>query len=321
LTASAGRSDVSAVVLNYNGRHLLETILSSLAGQTREPDEVIVVDNGSSDDSRSYLAERWPEVQVLAIRQNVGVAAALNRGMAAASRDYVVLLNNDVELDPGCLEELVSALDEHPRAGSACGKLIDYHRRELLDGAGDIYTWGGEANRRGHGQPDVGQYDRPQDIFSACGAVAAYRRSALEAVGVFDERLFAFYEDVDWGFRAQLLGRGCRYVPTAVAYHMGSATLGKGMSDFTLYHNWRNAIWTVAKNYPAAALLRHAPALGFVQLRNLAIAVRCGRGGLWLGVWRDALVGLPDLLRERRRVQRVRTRSLAELDAVIGAGR
>ncbi len=309
------------MVLNYDGRPLLEVVLPSLAAQTYRPLEMLVVDNGSHDDSCSYLAERWPNVGVLSLPENVGVAAALNRGLHAAEGEYVALLNNDLELEPDCLAALVAALERDPQAGVACGKLLDFHHRELLDGAGDLYTWGGEANRRGQGLPDAGQYDQPQEIFSACGAAAVYRRAALEQVGVLDERLFANYEDVDWCFRAQLAGWGCRYVPSAVAYHMGSATLGKGASDFALYHNWRNAIWVVAKNYPTAALVRHAPDLAFVQLRNLAIALRRGRLRLWLKVWRDALAGMPAVLRERRRVQHTRVRSLADLDALIGADR
>jgi hypothetical protein len=321
---------VTVGVANYNGRHLLEVVLPSLRAQTYRDFRVVVVDDASGDDSVAWLAANWSDVEVVVHARNRGVTAALNSCLAGRS-ELAMLVNNDVELHRDCLAELVGALDAHPRAGVACGKLVDYRRREVLDGAGDLYTWGGEANRRGQGQRDVGQYDSPQEIFSACGAAALYRRSALVQVGLFDERLFANYEDVDWCFRAQLAGWGCRYVPRAVAYHMGSATLqgdaGDGapargaVSDFMLYHNWRNAIWVVAKNYPAPALLRHAPALALVQLRNLAIALRRGRGRLWLRVWRDALAGLPAVLRERGRVQRARVRPLAELDALIGADR
>lgn len=304
-------------IATYNGRPLLEVVLPSLSRQTFSDFRVVVVDDASSDDSVAWMAEHWPQVDVIVHARNRGVTASLNACLRAGRSEFVVLLNNDVELERECLAELVSVLDAYPQAGVACGKLVDFHRRDHLDGAGDIYTWGGEANRRGHGQRDTGQYDRPQEIFSACGALAAYRRPALDAVGLFDERLFAFYEDVDWCFRAQLAGWSARYVPSAVAYHMGGATLGKAPSDFTLYQNWRNAIWTVAKNYPAPALLRHAPALAIVQMRNLAIALRRHRGRLWLRVWRDALLGLRGVLRARRRVQRMRVRSLKELDSLI----
>jgi GT2 family glycosyltransferase len=298
---------------------LLEVVLPSIFRQSFRDFRVVVVDDASSDDTLAWMAAHWPAVEVIANTRNRGVTASLNTCLRASRSEFVALLNNDVELEPDCLGELVSALEAHSRSGVACGKLIDYYRRDHLDGAGDVYTWGGEANRRGHGQRDIGQYERPQEIFSACGAAAAYRRTALEGVGLFDERLFAFYEDVDWCFRAQLAGWGCRYVPTAVAYHMGSATVGKEAKDFILYHNWRNSIWTVVKNYPAPALLRHAPLLALVQLRNLAIAVRRHRGRLWIRVWRDALAGLRGVLRERRCVQSTRVRSLAELDAMIRA--
>jgi GT2 family glycosyltransferase len=314
-------SRLTVGIATYNGRRLLEVVLPSLREQTFRDCRLVLVDDASTDDTVAWMSAHWPEVEVIVHPHNRGVTATLNSCLRAGGTELVALLNNDVELEPGCLAELVEALDRHPRAGVACGKLLDFHRRELLDGAGDLYTWGGEANRRGQGLPDGGQYERPQEIFSACGALAVYRRAALEQVGLFDERLFANYEDVDWCFRAQLAGWGCRYVPSAVAYHMGSATLGKGASDFALYQNWRNAIWVAAKNYPAAALVRHAPELAFVQLRNLAIALRRGRGRLWLKVWRDALAGMPAVLRERRRVQRARVRPLGELDALIGADR
>jgi GT2 family glycosyltransferase len=292
-------------------------MLPSLRDQTYSDVEVVVVDNGSRDDSLNWLAEHWPQARVVALPDNVGVTPALNECLRAATGEYVFLLNNDMELQPGCLDELVRALDALPQAGVVVPKLLEFYDRAVIDGAGDIYTWGGEAHRRGKGERDQGQYDEPGVVFSACGGAALYRRSVIEEVGGFDERFFANGEDTDWSFRAQLAGHPCHYVPSAVAYHMGSATLGAGPSDFGLYHNWRNSIWVVAKNYPAGALVRHAPRLVFVQLRNLGIASRRGKLGLWLRVWRDALRGLPGVLRDRRMVQGNRRIGEAELDALI----
>ena len=136
------------------------------------------------------------------------------------------------------------------RRSSAGAKLRDYAHRELLDGTGDVYSWAGFAYRRGQGEIDRGQYDELLDVFGACGAVALYRRTAFEDVGEPDERFYALCEDVDWSFRAQLAGLRCRYVPAAIAYHIGSASLGPRLSEFTLYHNWRNQIWIIAKDYP-----------------------------------------------------------------------
>jgi GT2 family glycosyltransferase len=309
---------VTAVVLNYDGRHLLETALPSLAAQRYRDFRTVVVDNGSGDDSRAWLAERWPAVEVVGLPVNVGVTRALNVCVGAAAGELVALLNNDVELDPAFLGELVAALDAHPEAGVAAPKLIDFHDRRRLDGAGDVFHWSGYAARRGQGELDRGQYDRARAIFGACGGAALYRRAAFAEVGGFDEQFEAFLEDVDWSFRAQLAGHGCFYAPSALAYHMGSATLGSRLEGRTLYLNWRNAVWTIAKNYPAGALARHSPELLGLQLKGLAKALRDRQLGLWLAVWRDALRGLPAILRKRRDVQRSRRLRLRELERIVG---
>ncbi len=308
---------MTAVILSYDGRHLLEMALPSFAAQTHADHEVLVVDNGSSDGTVAWLGEHWPAVRVLALERNAGVTAALNRGVEAARGEFVGLFNNDIELDPGCLAELVRALEAHPQAGSAAPKLLDFHRRDVLDGAGDVFDWAGTGWRRGHGEADRGQYDEPQAIFGACGGAALYRRCAFEAVGPFYEPFFAFIEDVDWSFRAQLAGLSCRYVPTAVAYHMGSATIGRGMSAFTRYQLTRNSLWLIARDYPASALVRHTPRLAYVQAASLASAWYDGQLDAWWRGWRDAVRGLPAALSDRRGVQRRRRVGVRGLEAVV----
>jgi GT2 family glycosyltransferase len=310
-------SGVTAAVLNYDGRHHLEKLLPSLALQTHSDLHVVIIDNGSRDDSVSWLRANWPGVEIVVLPVNVGVTPALNVCIEAARGELVLLLNNDMELDPACVSELVVSLERHPAAAAATAKLLDLGRRDVIDGAGDVYTWDGRATRRGHGQLDEGQFDAPVAVFGACGGAALYRRSALADVGLFDERFFAMYEDVDWSFRALLSGWTCRYVPTAIAYHAGSATVG-AQSEFSLYHNWRNALWVVAKNYPPGALARHAPELAWGQLSTLAIAARRGWARILLRAWRDALREMPAVLRDRRKVQRTRARTTRQLDAVIG---
>jgi GT2 family glycosyltransferase len=310
---------LSVAVLSYDGRHLLEVILPSLARQRFRDFEVIVVDNGSRDDTIAWLGRAWPQVEIVSLPENVGVTAALNVCARAGRGELVGLFNNDLELDPECLGELVAALREHPEAGWAGAKLRDYERRETIDGAGDVFTWAATGGRRGHGERDIGQYDEPRAIFGACGGAALYRRSALARVGEFDEDFFAFYEDVDWNLRAQLAGFSCRYAPSAVVYHMGSATIGRGLSDFTRYHLWRNTLWIVAKDLPASALARHAPQLLLGQLVNLAVAVRDRKLSIWLRVWRDALCGMPRMLSKRRAVQARRRIAGSALERVVGA--
>lgn len=319
--AAAPKPLVTVSVLTYDGRELLEVVLPSLAAQRFVDFRTVVVDNGSSDGSVAWLREHWPGVDVVSLPRNVGVTAGLNACVEAADSELVVLLNNDLELHPDCLSELVGAMRAYPRAGSAAAKLVDFHDRGVIDGAGDVFIWQGVAAKRGYGLRDDGQFDEPRAIFGASGAVAVYRRDALSAVGPFDDSFFAFYEDSDWAFRAQLAGWDCRYVPSAVAYHMGSVTVGGAATDFARYHLWRNTIWLVAKGYPAAALVRQAPRLAHGQANHLRDAVRERRLGLWCRAMRDAARGLPGALRRRRAVQRTRTRRLRELDAIVGFDR
>ncbi|MBA2517772.1 MAG: glycosyltransferase family 2 protein, partial [Solirubrobacterales bacterium] len=309
---------LAVAVLSYDGRHLLEVLLPSLAAQTLAGFRIVVVDNGSSDGTSRWLAAEWPQVEVVSLPENVGVAAALNVCIRAATgSELVALLNNDLELDPGCLAELAASLDAHPAAGSAGPKLVSFAHRGTLDGAGDVFDWAGTGWRRGHGDPDDGRYDEPEEVFGACGGAAMYRQSAVDAVGAFDESFFAFVEDTDWALRAQLAGWTCRYVPTAIAYHVGSATIGAGMSDFTRYHLWRNSIWMVAKNYPLGALARHLPRILYVQAAQLYLAARAGKLPLWSRIVRDAARGLPDALRRRRTVQATRRLTVRELERVV----
>jgi GT2 family glycosyltransferase len=304
---------------NYNGRSLLGEMLQSLDRQTLKPARIVVVDDCSEDDSVDYLHNNWPHVEVVRLSRRGGVTAAMNACLRAADTELVGLFNNDMALEPECIAELVAALDEHPQAGSATPKMLDYTERSVFDGAGDMLSWRGGGTRRGHGQRDIGQYQVPEEVFGPCGGAALFRRSALAQVGELDEAYFAYYEDLDWSFRAQLLGIGCRYVPSAVLYHRGSATLGRGMSDFNGYHLWRNPVWLIAKCYPTGAILRHAPALLRGQAGNLYTAIRARRVRVWARAMRDAFLGLPAALAKRRAIQSGRRISLAQLEAAAAA--
>jgi GT2 family glycosyltransferase len=312
---------ITVAVATYNGLHLLDTVLGSLEPQTCGDLRTVVIDDASTDGTVEWLAESWPAVEIVAHAENRGVAAALNSCFSAgAGSEFILLLNNDVELDRRCVEELVGTLQAHPEVAVAQAKLLDFSRRELLDGTGDSYSWAGVPHRRGQGELDHGQYDELEEVFGACAAAALYRSSAIEEIGGFDEQFFALCEDIDWSFRARLAGYRCRYVPSAVAYHVGSASLGPRVSEFTLYHNWRNQIWVVAKDYPALSLVRHAPDLLMGLLANLYVAVRHRCVGVLLRAWRDALRGLPPVLEKRRRIQRARVCAPRELDGVIDSG-
>jgi hypothetical protein len=183
---------VSVVIPTWNGRALLDVALASLERQTLAADEVIVVDNGSSDGTVEHVRSRWPSVTLVALPTNTGFAAAANRGIDRASGEVVALINNDIELHPDFLRELVGALEVDPGVASAAAKMLRFDDRAVIDAAGDTLRWSGIALQRGQGEADHGQYDAPGRVFSACAGAAAYRRSAFEEVGSFDEAFFAY---------------------------------------------------------------------------------------------------------------------------------
>ncbi|MGO9903936.1 MAG: glycosyltransferase family 2 protein [Solirubrobacteraceae bacterium] len=294
---------VTVLVPNYNGAGMLRGLISSLLVQSFGDYRLIVLDDGSSDGSEAYVRRLWPAVEVMHEPTNRGFAATVNRGVRAATSEYVAIVNTDVELEPDWLELLVETLDRHPGAASATGKTLADPDRERLDGAGNQLRWSGGATRRGYGVLDRGQYNEPGEVISACAGFALYRRSAFEVVGVFDEVLVAYYEDVDWGIRAQLAGFSCRYEPRAVAYHVGSATYGLDRSYLRLQR--RNQLLVVLKCYPLSALAMRWPQIILGQLVLLGRGVRDGTAGLQCLALVDAVRAAPRFLAKRGEVKPV----------------
>lgn len=303
---------VAIVVPNWNGREQLDEVLESLEAQRYRDFETIVVDNGSSDGSVSYLAESWPAVRVVALSDNRGFAAAVNVGIERSDAEFVALVNNDVELEPRWLETVVEALDRHPAAGSVASKLIEWSRRNVLDGAGDLVGWDGYCVRRGKGERDRGQYDSSPRVLSACAAAALYRRRALDDVGPFDESFFAYIEDVDWGLRAQLAGWECVYEPGAVAYHVGGASSSR-LSGFELFQCHRNIVSMMVKDFPASVLIASVPWAIVRRCGSLLKAVMRGDARLLLRAWTAGARELPASLRSRRTIQSRRRRGSREV--------
>jgi GT2 family glycosyltransferase len=268
------------------------------------------------------LRRAWTAVRVVGTGPtNVGVSAALNVAVRAAESEYVALLNNDIELDPRWLAELVQALDHHPEAATAAGKLLSYHERSRIDGAGDIFTRAATAWGRGSGQLDRGQFDRPEEVFAPTAGAGLYRVSALADVGPFDESFFAYYEDVDWGLRAQLAGYRSRYVPSAIGYHMGSVTTRGDQSPLYYELQRRNTLAVLIKDVPARFLLRNLHMIVSHQLLSLAYSARAGMLRVHLRALCAAACLAPKLLRERRTILRGRRIELSEFERFVSRGR
>lgn len=289
---------VSVVIPNWNGKQVIDVALRSLANQTHTSFEVIVVDNGSADDSVEHIRTNWPNVRLVALPTNGGFSVGVNAGIAAARGQSIALVNNDVELAPDWLEILDLRLRAHPEAGAVVGKLLDFRDRSLLQEAGSTFAWDGTPRQRGRGDVDIGQFDVEEEVFSACAGAALYRRSAFDTVGRFDERYFAYLEDVDWGFRAQLAGLRSIFVPPARAYHLGSVT-AKSQAIPVQYLYMRNSLLIILKNYPLVVLLRWSPRLLTDQARVLVRSMRARRGGEYRSAASDVLKMLPGIVRER----------------------
>jgi GT2 family glycosyltransferase len=265
---------VAIVIPTWNRSDLLARVLGDLQRQTYPIERVIVVDNGSTDDSVDVAARA--EVEWIGLGTNRGFAAAVNRGIERASgdSDYIGVLNNDVRLEPDWLERLMTRLEE---GGDwfATGKLLDETARGRIDGSFDTLCRGGCAWRCGHGRPDSEIWNQARSIVLSPFTAAVFRSDIFRRVGLLDERFESYLEDVDFGLRAAALGFCGAYVPIAVAYHSGSATLGKWHAE-TVRRIARNQVLLVAKHYPPNWIKRYGWRVFVAQILWGFIALRHG---------------------------------------------
>jgi GT2 family glycosyltransferase len=310
----------SVVIPNLNGAHFLEPCLESLAGQTLPPVEVVVVDNGSSDGSVDLLRERFPDARVLAFAENRGFAAAVNAGIAEANAELVAFLNNDAVADPGWLAELAACLERHPGAAAATSKLVLADDSGRLDGAGDGLTRSFLPYVRGHGEPDDGRYGDEVEVFGASGAAAVWHASVLRELGGFDERFFAYYEDVDLSFRARLRGYEIWYAPRAVVRHARGGTAGQHV-DFALFHPVKNRWFMIVKNTPTGMMVRRLPAIAAGEAFFWGRTIRRRAPRALVRAYGEVVRSWPELRRQRQEIQAARTISSGRLAGLLGRPR
>lgn len=248
----------TVIVLNWNGKDLLEECLSSLREQTDRDYEVLLVDNGSADHSVDFVKERFPWVRVLALNENLGFAKGNNVGIRATNTERVALLNNDTRVDAHWLERLNAALDAHPEVGLCASKMLNYFRPDTIDSAG-VQLGVGLAFQRGMGDKDGDAYADRRHVFGACAGAALYRRELLQHIGLFDESFGTNYEDVDLSFRAQMAGWQCLYVPDAIVFHKAGET--KRRTGWTTVVSHKNRLSSWVANAPTSVLVKYAPAL------------------------------------------------------------
>ena len=314
---------VGLVIVTFNAERHIGRCLEAVHRQTKPPDRTIVVDSGSRDGTLDAI-ERWRErlglnLEVLPLGENVGFAIANNRAVERLEDcQLIALLNPDAFPDPGWLAALVAAAAAHPEDGSFASRLMMAGASDVLDGAGDVFHVSGLVWRYGHRErvADVPNALSERPVFGACAAAALYRRDDWRKAAGFDEHYFCYAEDVDLAFRLQLIGRTCRYVPDAVAYHVGSATAGLD-SAFAIYHGYRNLEWTFVKNMPSPLFWRYLPVHFVAVFAELVWFFRKGRGGAIVRAKWDALGGLLAAISARRRIQATRQVRADAIRAVL----
>ena len=266
--------EVSVVIPNFNGIAFLDSVLASLEGQTLSNFEVILVDNGSTDGSSSFVTANYPWVHLIELSENFGFCGAVNAGIRAAKAPYVLLLNNDTEVKEDFVEEMLAAIRRHKNAFSCGARMVQYHDRDRLDDVGNYYCALGWSFARGRGK-DIHAYETEDKIFSACAGAAIYRKKILEKIGYFDEEHFAYLEDTDIGYRARIYGYENWYAPKAIVYHVGSGTSGSRYNQFKTRYSSRNNIYLIYKNMPLLQIILNLPflAAGFL-IKFLFFAIK-----------------------------------------------
>ncbi|MBE5940057.1 MAG: glycosyltransferase family 2 protein [Lachnospiraceae bacterium] len=261
---------VSVVIPNCNGADYLKVCLNSLKSQTTKDFKVIIVDNGSSDDSLKVINEEYIALEksgfsknnliLIKNKENLGFCGAVNIGIKAVDTEYVILLNNDTEAKDDFIEQSVKGIEGCKGVFSVSSKMIQLCKKNLIDNAGDGYTIFGFGFSYGTDK-NVKEYTEKREVFTACAGAAIYKTELVKRIGLFDENHFAYLEDIDIGYRAKIYGFKNMYNPKAIVYHVGSGFSGSKHNEFKIEKAARNNVYLLYKNQPLPQLIIN---LGFI---------------------------------------------------------
>ena len=309
---------ISAIILNWNGRDCLYPCIRSVKEQSYPNMEIILVDNASTDGSVEYISHFFRDLRVKINERNLGYGGGNNRGIEQARGEYILILNNDTEVEKDCVRWLWESIEMDGRIGAVTPKIVLYEQKERVDAAGLTIYRDGLSIGRGHLEPQT-KYNRREEVFCGSGCASLFRREMLDEIGLFDEDFFAYAEDTDLGWRARLAGWKTYYVPEAVVYHHHSKKFGT-YSPIKAFYIERNRIWVAWKNFPPLMLwLWPFYTLSRYFYQGTGVLFRRGAGNrfrqelssfLLLSILMKSLFcGLkefPVILKKRRKVQRGR---------------
>ena len=321
---------VTIIIVNWNGRTYLPDCLDSLAGQSFRDFEVVLVDNGSMDESVAFVKEHYPWVKLVTLNENTGFSSGNNHGLEHADGSYIVTLNNDTRADPDWLQIMVETAETNPDVGMVGCRICSFDDPDIIDSIGmgicrDGMSRGRFRNRRWSSL----KMREVEDILFPSACAALYRRAMIDEIGFFDDDFFAYAEDSDLGLRARLAGWKAVSATRAVVFHKYSRSSGS-FSPLKVYLVERNHYWVVLKNFPPG-LVFTLPLFSILRYLEQVRSVIAGRGSgdefrsseskfellksLVKAIF-DSLRGIPKMLRKRRqvmRISRISKRDLAEL--------
>ena len=308
---------VAVVIPNLNGENYIGDAIDSLLKQIL-PATIIVVENASTDGSLAILESYGDKIVILKNERNLGFAGGVNVGITYAldqGFDAVALLNNDAIAVPEWLDELVKTMKQSDHAGIVTGQMR-LGGESLLDSTGEFYTTWGMPYPRGRNE-SVGSYSDAGEVFGASGGASLYRSITLKEVGLFDDKFFAYYEDTDISFRAQLVGWRVLYEPSAIVSHRQGETSKKMVKGFTVYQTFKNLPMLFWKNVPIGLI----PSIGIRFLLAYVLifgkAVVSGKAWPALKGFGASLILIPHTLTERSRIQKAKTVTNDYLNSII----
>ena len=308
---------VSVLIVNWNGKHLLGPCLEALQTQTTQPHEVIVVDNGSKDDSTTYLQSYpWAKLKTVLLDENRGFSGGNNAGYDSITGDIVALLNNDTIVDPDWIGQALPAFEDQTVGMVAC-KSLRLNEPGVLDKAGHLIYPDGLNRGKGTGAPDGPAFDKPAEALWPDGGAGFYRKTMLDEIGFFDDDFFLYGEDAELGMRARWAGWRCVYCPKSQLKHHHSASLGKS-NPKKVYYIERNRIWVLVKTFPLSAVLI-SPWHTFRRYLMNGASLLSGRGaaadfqkshsttqliGALIKAIIHGIIGIPNMVRKRKHILR-----------------
>ncbi len=312
---------VSILIITWNGRHHLEMCLSSVKNLIYPNIEIIVVDNGSTDDSIEFLRKNYPEVKIVHNKTNLGFAGGNNAGIKVVTGEFLLLLNNDTKVTRTFVTEMIKVIEVDEEIGAVQAKTLSMDDPRKLDSIGAFLTGTGFLYHYGYLQKDMKKFDRRINLYTAKGACMMIRKSVIDKIGLFDNDFFAYFEETDFCHRLWLAGYSIKYVPEAVIYHKIGGTSNKMNNSFIQFHSFKNRICSYLKNLGTKELIKILPvhlilcetaALGFILKGRPDLFIAINKAITW------NVMNIPSTMKKRYVIQRkLRKKSDGEIMPII----